>query len=64
MKKHDPTKVARGAARRAHFDAGGDLAQWRGNARTFRDRRQEQARKACRGEAKQKLRQYNHGGSD
>jgi hypothetical protein len=47
-KQRDPVKVARGAARSAHFEAGGDLAMWRGNARTFRDRRKEKARRACR----------------
>ena len=47
-KQHDPVKLAKGAARRAHFEGGGDLAMWRGNARTFCNRRQLADKGACR----------------
>ena len=53
QKKYDPVKAQKGAARRAHFASGGDLAMWRGNARTFRDQRKERAKRACRGRVRE-----------
>ena len=52
-KHHDPVKAQKGAVRRAHFASGGDLAMWRGNARTFRDQRKERAKRACRGRVRE-----------
>ena len=38
-----------GAARKAHFAAGGTVAQWQGAARTFADRKHAANKTACRG---------------
>ena len=40
-KKWDSLKANSGARRRAHFDAGGTIAMWRGRAATFQDRKKE-----------------------
>ena len=48
-KQFDAAKAARAAARKAHFDAGGTTAMWRGRAATFTDRKKRNARRACRG---------------
>ena len=37
------------AAREAHFSGGGGTGAWRGTAYTFRDRRRDASRNACRG---------------
>jgi len=43
-------RATSGAARRAHFAAGGTLAMWRGSAHTFADRKKREDRRACRGQ--------------
>lgn len=50
--KTDPLKGAAAARRKAHFEAGGTLAMWRGAATTFRDRKKVADRKACRGKVR------------
>jgi hypothetical protein len=47
--KWSPIQAAKAAARLAHFANGGTLAQWRGSARTFTDRRKQKNKTACRG---------------
>ncbi len=47
--KWNPLKTAKAAARKAHFANGGTLAQWRGSARTFTDRKKQKSKTACRG---------------
>jgi hypothetical protein len=42
----------RGADRKAHFAAGGDLASWRGRHTVFQDRKREASRRRCRGSFK------------
>lgn len=49
IKKFDAAKAAKSAARKAHFEAGGTTAMWRGRASTFTDRKKKQSRRACRG---------------
>jgi len=41
--------VNRGGARRAHFASGATLAEWRGRAHTFGDRKHQADKRACRG---------------
>lgn len=43
----------RSAARKAHFAAGLSPKQWRGNARSFRDRKHAANKNACRGQNRQ-----------
>ena len=38
-----------GAVRKAHFEAGGDLASWRGRASVETDRRKQADKRRCRG---------------
>ena len=45
------TQEDRAAARKAHFQTGRTLAMWRGCSHTFRDRRKEENRRACRGKS-------------
>jgi hypothetical protein len=47
--KKNTTKANKGAARKAFFEANGDVSSWRGRATAFTDRRKEASRKACRG---------------
>ncbi len=46
--KFDPMKAEQAARRKAHFASGASVAMWRGRAATFKDRKKEQSRKACR----------------
>jgi hypothetical protein len=46
--KRSQIQMAKGSARRAHFANGGTLAQWRGSARTFVDRKKKMNKSACR----------------
>ncbi len=48
-KSWDPRKATKAAARKAHFEAGGTLAMWRGAAHTFTDRKKAANKNACRG---------------
>jgi hypothetical protein len=41
-------KIEQAAARRAHFERNGDLAQWRGRAVYFEDRKKKKNKRACR----------------
>ncbi len=47
-KNWDPRKAAKAGRRKAHFEAGGTLAMWRGAAHTFVDRKKAKNKKACR----------------
>ncbi len=47
-KKYDPIKATMSAKRKAFFNAGGDLAQWRGRPSRFVDKKKEESRNACR----------------
>ena len=49
-KNRSAAKMAQGAARKAHFAQGGTVAQWKGRAATFQDRKKQQSRTACRGQ--------------
>ena len=40
--------AANGAARKAHFAAGGTVGMWRGRAATFQDKKHVANKKACR----------------
>lgn len=40
--------AVQGAARKAHFEAGGTVATWRGSSRKFTDRKKKADRLACR----------------
>ena len=48
-KNYSPAKMAQGVARKAHFAQGGTVAQWRGRATTFSDRKKKANARACRG---------------
>ena len=47
-KKFDTTKAVAAARRKAHFESGGDVAQWRGRATVFKDRKKAANKKHCR----------------
>jgi hypothetical protein len=47
-KKYDPIKAAMTARRKAFFNAGGDLAQWRGRPSRFVDKKKKEEKNACR----------------
>ena len=42
--RRDASAAQRGLDRKAHFEAGGDLASWRGRHTVFRDRKREASR--------------------
>lgn len=50
-KTWDPLKAQKAAVRKAFFEAGGTLAEWRGRAVTFSDKAKKQDKDACRGES-------------
>lgn len=41
-------RAVQGALRAAHFEAGGDLAGWRGRSNVFTDRRKKASKRSCR----------------
>jgi hypothetical protein len=47
--KLDHLAAVRGILRKAHFEAGGDVASWRGRHTVNRDKSRESKRLACRG---------------
>jgi hypothetical protein len=47
-RKRSLIQMVKASARRAHFENGGTLAQWRGSARTFVDRKKKLNKSACR----------------
>lgn len=51
--KFDTAKAVAAARRKAHFKSGGDLAQWRGRAAIFKDRKKAANKKKCRKPIKQ-----------
>lgn len=48
LKKLDTLRLLRGFDRKAHFEAGGTPADWRGKSWVNTDRKKEASRKACR----------------
>lgn len=51
-KRRSMASELKGAARRAHFANGGDIAGWRGRARTMPDQKKQASKNACRGRAR------------
>lgn len=43
------SKAVRGLERKAHFEAGGTVEQWRGRKQVTTDRRKQASKQACRG---------------
>jgi hypothetical protein len=48
-KKHNPYNVLKGKIREDHFKDGGTLAEWRGKAATFPDKKKKESKNKCRG---------------
>ncbi len=51
--KFNTAKAIASARRKAHFESGGDLAQWRGRAAVFKDKKKAANKKKCRKPIKQ-----------
>lgn len=47
-KKFNPIKASAASRRKAYFQNGGSVSQWRGRSAVFLDKKKETARKACR----------------